>query len=390
MDDTNTNTNTNTNISIGAITIDNAIFKSEGYRFDEGMLAQLKQFKESPIRVIQTDIVHNEAIKHIAIELQTSKTLIVKALRSANKHLKISEKDISSAEGLLSTNGTDKEVALSRLGSFYDEVGVELIDSSEYVDWSELMDKYFNTEAPFETGKDKKHEFPDAIALLSIESWAEENNINIVAVSQDKGWKDFAAKSEHIIVVTSLSVALERFQPEKMVSHIISFIQEDSLVAGGEAFLEAIEQGILNSIEGYDIYIEADSYLYFEVEDSFSEYIDHELDLDSDGKIKVKVIRIDDASITVKVGALVDVDVEANFNFSVRDSVDKDYVGLGWATCRTYETYPTDVLITLSGCFEKDFDSLEVINVEVLGELSKADFGSIEPDWGEEEEEDGE
>lgn len=49
-------------LDFGAITIDNATFKGEGYKFYEGLLAQMRQFKESPVQVIQTDIVHNEAI----------------------------------------------------------------------------------------------------------------------------------------------------------------------------------------------------------------------------------------------------------------------------------------------------------------------------------------
>lgn len=47
-------------LDFGAITIDNASFKAEGYRFYEGLLAQISQFKESPVQVLQTDIVHNE------------------------------------------------------------------------------------------------------------------------------------------------------------------------------------------------------------------------------------------------------------------------------------------------------------------------------------------
>lgn len=46
-------------LNFGAISIDNATLKGEGYRFYEGLLAQMRQFKESPVQVIQTDIVHN-------------------------------------------------------------------------------------------------------------------------------------------------------------------------------------------------------------------------------------------------------------------------------------------------------------------------------------------
>ncbi len=68
-------------LDYGAITIDNAILKSEGYRFYEGLLKQMNQFKDSPVQVIQTDIVHNEAIKHIGHEISNTRTLVSQSTR---------------------------------------------------------------------------------------------------------------------------------------------------------------------------------------------------------------------------------------------------------------------------------------------------------------------
>jgi hypothetical protein len=58
--------------------------------------------------------------------------------------------------------------------------------SLEYV-----MTAYFDTIAPFQTGK-KKREFPDAVALFSLDKWAEENNRRIAAISCDNDWLTFA------------------------------------------------------------------------------------------------------------------------------------------------------------------------------------------------------
>lgn len=59
-------------LDFGALSIDNDILKSEGYKFDEGMLAQLHQFKSSPVAVIISDIIHNEAVAHIGNEIPES------------------------------------------------------------------------------------------------------------------------------------------------------------------------------------------------------------------------------------------------------------------------------------------------------------------------------
>ncbi len=368
-------------LDFGSITIDNATYKCEGYRFYEGLLAQMRQFKESPVKVLQTDIVHNEAINHIGQEISKTRSSIEQALRSANKQLKIKSEVIENARALLSVDGSEAEIAEARLEKYYEFIGAEKIDSGRYADLSRLMEMYFATEAPFESGKDKKNEFPDAIALLALEGWAEENEINIIAVSQDKGWKNFSEGSDRITLVSSLAEALEKFQPHNKVVSIISHIREDSLLDGENHVLEEIEQAIINSVDGCDIWVEASSYMHFEWEDVSASYISHELDKDQDGLVKIRVVSINDEEIVLKVGATVEVEVEAGFDFSVRDSIDKDYVGMGGNVCTTTESYHTDILLSLTGDFSQDFDDIDVAEVEVLETIGRADFGEVEPDW---------
>ncbi|WP_156480580.1 PIN domain-containing protein [Aquipseudomonas alcaligenes] len=373
-------------LDFGAITIDNATFKGEGYRFYEGLLAQIRQFKESPVKVIQTDIVHNEAIIHIGQEISKTRSAIDQALRSANKQLKIEPNAIDNARALLSVDGNETEIAEARLEKYYEFIGAEKIDSSKYADLSLLMEMYFSTEAPFETGKDKKSEFPDAIALLALEGWAEENDVNIVAVSQDKGWKNYSENSKRITLVSSLAEALEKFQPHNKVASIIAHIREDSLLDGENHVLEEIKQAIINSIDGHDIWIDANSYMYFEWDDTSASYTSHELDKDQEGLVKIRVVSINDEAIVLKVGATVEVEVEASFVFSVRDSIDKDYVGMGGNICTTTESYHTDILLTLAGDFSQDFNGINVAEIEVLETIGHAEFGEIEPDWRSERE----
>ncbi|HFF1891438.1 TPA: PIN domain-containing protein, partial [Escherichia coli] len=368
-------------LDYGAITLDNSILKGEGYRFYEGMLAQMRQFKDSPVKVIQTDIVHNEAINHISQELSRARSTIEQALRSANKQLKIKNDDIDKAREILSVEGSEEEIAEQQLDNYYTFIGAEKLDSSEHADLSVLMDMYFSTEPPFETGKDKKNEFPDAIALLSVEGWAESNDLNIIAVSQDNGWKEFSENSNRITVVSSLAEALEKFQPHNKVASIIAHIREDSLLDAENHVLKEIENAIIDSLDGEYISIEADSFMYYEWDDVNVSYVAHTLDDDKEGLVKIRVVRIDDESIVLKVGATVEVEVEASFSFSIKDSIDRDYVNMGGNVCTTTESYHTDILLTLAGDFSQGFDDIEVSEIEVLETISEARFGEIEPDW---------
>lgn len=175
--------------------------------------------------------------------------------------------------------------------------------------------------------------------------------------------------------------SLEKFQPHNKVVSIISHIREDSLLDGENHVLEEIEQAIINSVDGCDIWVEASSYMHFEWEDVSASYISHELDKDQDGLVKIRVVSINDEEIVLKVGATVEVEVEAGFDFSVRDSIDKDYVGMGGNVCTTTESYHTDILLSLTGDFSQDFDDIDVAEVEVLETIGRADFGEVEPDW---------
>ncbi|MXS96167.1 PIN domain-containing protein [Serratia marcescens] len=368
-------------LDFGAITLDNSTLKGEGYKFNEGLLAQMSQFKKSPVSVIQTDIVHNEAIKHIGMEITKTRSAVEQALRSANKQLKIRTDDINKARELLSIEGSEKEIAEKQLEKYYQLIGAEKVDSDKYSDLSALMEMYFSTEAPFETGKDKKYEFPDAIALLSIEGWAEENDVNVVAVSQDKGWKDFSLNSRRITVVPTLAEALEKFQPHRKVADIIAHIREDSLLEDDNHVLNEIESAIIASIDGSDIIVEASSSMYYDWSDVSASYLSHKLDVNDEGLVKIRVVRIDDESIVLKVGATVEVEVEVSFDFSVKDSIDRDYVYIGGNICTTTESYHTDILLNLTGDFSQDFDDIDVSDIEVLETIQHADLGEVEPDW---------
>jgi PIN domain len=77
---------------------------------------------------------------------------------------------------------------------------------------SDLIQKYFQAKPPFsETGK-KKNEFPDAIALMSLETWANKNQTKIIVVTSDNDWKNFCKSSERLLAIDDFAGALGLFQ----------------------------------------------------------------------------------------------------------------------------------------------------------------------------------
>ena len=64
------------------------------------------------------------------------------------------------------------------------------------VSHDEVIRRYFATEPPFSTKERKKSEFPDALALLSLERWATQNKSLVLLVSADGDWKKLVEQSE--------------------------------------------------------------------------------------------------------------------------------------------------------------------------------------------------
>lgn len=191
----------------------------------------------------------------------------------------------------------------------------------------------------------------------------------------------FSAKSNRVTLVSSLAEALEKFQPHNKVSSIIGKIREDAILDSDNNVIEKIEEAIINSLDGIDIYVEADSSMFFDYDDVSASFISHDFDVDNEGLIKIRIVRIEDESIVLKLGSTVEVNVETNFDFSVRDSIDRDYVRMGSNICKTVENFHTDILLTMSGDFSQDIEDIEVVDIEVVETLKEVNFGEVEPDW---------
>ena len=104
-----------------------------------------------------------------------------------------------------------------RFDRFLEMTGCEIIPANG-ADMDRLIKMYFDPSAPFETSKNKKNEFPDAIALITMEEWAKLNNKKLLAITKDQGWSDFAARSEWIFTEQDLAAGLEMLQDDAEVA----------------------------------------------------------------------------------------------------------------------------------------------------------------------------
>ncbi|WP_292995217.1 PIN domain-containing protein [Nitrosomonas sp.] len=368
-------------LDYGALTIDTCIFDNHGITLEKGLFKQLDQFSGSPVKLVFADVIYHELLAHLTKKTKEARDKVTQGLRASLAQQLSDQTQNDNARALLFGLGDDAEIARNRLTAFYANTGAETVSAEKYANVATLIHLYFQAKSPFDTAGEKKYEFPDALALLSIEAWAKENSTKVLAVSADIGWRKFAETSDYIDVVENLGDAISHFQPHNAARNIIAELSLAVTQGKSNSILNAVVSAIENSLDGLDIYVEASSAYYFEEDDIYATYKKHEFIEESPGVPEINVIRIDADSLVLQLIASVICDVHCTFNLSVRDPVDKDYVSIGDNSLTQEEEYQTEILVTLSGDFTKGLESIEVDDIEILETIENVDFGDVEPDW---------
>lgn len=177
--------------AITAVTFDTQAFDRNSRTFRAGLLAQLGQIKNSSIQLVVTELVRDEVEKHILETHSARQKRVDDAFSLVAQHL--SDDLVDEIREELETRVTPEQIAFHEINDFFLATNAELAFYEE-TSTRKLLELYFNNKPPFHKGNDKKHEFPDAVALLSLEAYAE--NGGILVVSSDKDWIEFCENSE--------------------------------------------------------------------------------------------------------------------------------------------------------------------------------------------------
>lgn len=191
-----------------AFTIDTNAIIHGGMNFEAGLLAQLDQFKDGPIQFVVSEIVVRETLKHLSANTKKARDSARSALDCASQ-LGLLAPD--TAKAAIDALADSRTIARSKVASFLESTGAETVPANLCA-IDALLKSYFDPAPPFEATGDKKNEFPDALALLSLEAWAKVAGKTVLAASSDKGWQSFAEKSEHIFVEGDLARAMQIVQ----------------------------------------------------------------------------------------------------------------------------------------------------------------------------------
>ena len=236
--------------------------------------------------------------------------------------------DISAVEDALGI-GQEAEVFAEGFFAAFAEaaapviVGVEMVRANGL-----LLRRYLGAEPPFSNKEAKKREFPDAMALSSLEAWARDAKTMMLVISGDNGWKEFCDISDYLICMGELPSALNLFNENAGV--VVSRVLAKLAAGEAQALHEAIDATLESFLENIDLEVEADSSASYEtdsVEPSVNSWRIY------DPRTKPDVISADDGLLVfAQVPIHADVNFGIFFSFSHWDSVDREYMRLGSRT----------------------------------------------------------
>lgn len=308
---------------ISAITIDTAIFDKYGCNLRYPLLRKLDQFRGGNVSVVISEIVAAEVQAHISRDAAETQRALKSAISAHRKRW-----NLTAVEAMPPITFQIEKDAIAAADQQFTEylgaIGGEIVPASQPATVpAEVLRRYFATEPPFEAGEKKKHEFPDAFALLSLEAWAAQRGALLLCVSADKGWRDFASHSNYLVWTNDLNLALSFFNDtgRTLAEQVVARLR------AGEAadILLAIENAFEYRLDDNHYHIEAWSPLEFEAEPIGA--VLQEIDWESASQPVVIAADEESATFTIKLKATVGFD--ALFSYYHHDSFDRDYTSIG-------------------------------------------------------------
>jgi predicted nucleic acid-binding protein len=363
-------------LDYAALTLDSNVFHN--LNLEHGLLAQLQQFSSSPVKLVISEVVLQEVRKHLVEETRSARAKLRSALKTVKSPFGISKQAAKEFEADLLGELTDVEIVEMRLGRFLSETNAFVVTATG-MDVERLLSLYFETAPPFEGSGDKKAEFPDAIALLSLEQWAKKHGTKLLAVSKDVGWLNFAKTSDYIDVIENLADALSHFQPHNAAKNIIEALQGQIESHSGSDILETLKEFIIETTNESDVDVQYSSAISAELDETEVHYMSHDFVLSKNGQPIVDLIRIEASWLVMRLRVNIAYEVHANFSMAVWDSTDREYVSIGSSSAVAEDSYECDVLLSLTGDFSKGIELTEVGEFDFDLKLPGVDVGEVEP-----------
>lgn len=187
------------------IYIDTSIFEANNFLESKRISEIFKLAEEGQLRIVLPAITYKEVKVRASVN--------IKSAISRQKKFRDETRVLRNVPSIKDKYNLEKEEDILKEfnGLFEDTLSKSKVLILDYpiVNISDVFEKYFNETFPFSRGE-KKNEFPDAFALLSLEEWCKANHSKCFVFSNDKDLLGY--KSNELIIVESY----EKFLDEKL------------------------------------------------------------------------------------------------------------------------------------------------------------------------------
>ncbi|WP_107314892.1 PIN domain-containing protein [Burkholderia metallica] len=364
---------------IGAIALNTSIFDGQQGRLEDGLLRRVEQFRSTQnVEVLMPDVVQRELIAHLTRDAADARTALLRATRASELVGLLPQDARTLLERSVAQALAPGDAATARVMRWLERTEATVLDVATHVDLRALFDRYFAAQPPFAEAGEKKHEFPDAAALLALESWAAERSTGILVVSSDKDWQRFCAGSKRLFWTADLGDALGALQDET-ARFAARRLVELSTAGGPLDLATALLQALHASAGAIQVQVEAQCLVGF----GWKEAIDvQRVELPTLGVALDEFEAVDygEQAVTVAVQgtAHCHISIVCDFGMWSGEGVDGTYSELGNRTFGTDAANPFRALVTLTGEIPK---RMTVGPVEILPTVYWVQLGEISPDW---------
>lgn len=358
----------------GAVTVDTNIFDKFGCNLDmRALLALGPLASQHGVKLIFSDIVAGEVQSHISRSAAEQAEKLRSAINQYRKAWRRPE-GLDVLAGPIDLNADPGALASEEWEAYAGNVGAEIVEADGLADVGELVRRYFAGQAPFSASAGKKAEFPDAIALLTLEAWAENEDCFVLAISQDGDWRTYAETSARLVCTPDFAGALDLFNTagRTLVDGLIQRLRSDQ----APDLKREIDLELEAWLSDADFEIEARADFHYDAQPESAVVQDWTIVSEP----KVLALEGEDVTFSLEIDCLIA--FSANFALSVWDGVDGDYVSLNSQTEEVEENHKVIMTVRVDRRFAPEPD---VVEVEANRRRLLADFGYVGLDWGYEE-----
>tara|TARA_B100000780_G_scaffold274229_1_gene238945 strand:- start:2229 stop:3269 length:1041 start_codon:yes stop_codon:yes gene_type:complete len=331
------------------IFIDTSIFESNNFLESKRIREVYKLAERGDIKIVLPELTYDEIINRISKNIIEASQKF-KKYRNDTRALRNVESLTEKFEQF--DNEKVQKEFVEKLDAQFAKSNIEIVDYPT-LNIKDIFRSYFDKIFPFGLGA-KKSEFPDAFALKSIELWADENKVKVIAFSKDNDMLNY--NSTHLEIIEDFDLWLsdkikeiESKYHQKRLNEIEDFVKNKS-----DGIQKEVANWVNDQLDDYSKYYEYSNYL--EVHDL--SIVDIKTDIED-----YNITNVSEDYISVELKMYVKYKVEIIINdedYIIKDSDTKEWIFM--------DTKP--LLI----------DEIRYLDVELVFEIEPDDETVYEPE----------